>query len=234
MCCKALGFQIKDFEYSEDNKNKQFAIPGRKFYENPNLWTFIFEKSRIKKCFDFFMEYEGKLYNDMNILEKIVAVHSDVDNWNKIKTILKKHFESIKDEEIKSMDFDQLLLASALNNDFKRFKDLIETFNDIKPLYGTFGNAGNGDAFIEIVRCGKIKNITEMIEVYKADPSINDNLALLIALRHFRYDIALLLVKNGADYHTRNDVCLKLAKRISEKIPKYQEKYNKQFINLFM
>lgn len=232
--CKALGFNIKDFEFTKDdeNYNKYFAIPGKRFYENSNLWSFIFEKSNITGCFNFFMEYEGKLYNDMSILEKIVSVHTK-SNWPGIKKILKTHFKFLEDEKEKSIDFDRLLLSLVVNDGFKRFKELIKIFKDIKPLHGTFGNVGNGDGFIEIVRNEKIKYIKEMINVYKVDVNINNTLALLIALKHFRYDIALLLVENGADYHIKNDLCLKLAQRTSEKIPKYQEKHKRKFINLF-
>lgn len=228
---KTKGIDIKEFDYIEDKTTEEYIgshpsiVHGRRFYENPYLWTMVLDLK-----LDDIAEY---LYNMKSIEGDLILVKAALNTQTESSLIPLKMVEryiaytnSLTDEERIAKDIyiessiDSILenlAATQRMNWFQKVVDLAIS-NHIEPRYTSFGNAGNGMAlYYACTDAYLAKPHGDEFAYYLlklgADPKLNDSLPFCMACKYAAYTLAIQMLDSGANMHTKNDVGLKMIQR---------------------
>lgn len=229
---KTKGIDIKEFDYKEGHTTEEYIgnhptiVHGRRFYENPYLWTMVLDTKM-----DDIAEY---LYNSKSIKsDDLVLVKAALNTQNDSSPIPMKmvkryidYVHSLTDEEREEKEIyldvsiDSILEHLAANHRIEWFKQVVRLAvnHHIDPRYVTFGNAGNGMAlyyactedYLAEPNGGEFANYLLKLG---AEPILNESLAFCMACKHAAYSLAVKMLDNGADLHAKNDLGLKMIHR---------------------
>lgn len=222
---KSNKIDIQKYDYIEgktkkENMEKYPIIENKRYYINPFLWKEIIKLNKnIKEIIDYIIKDEDNLgikNNYQIIAEFLLDDHKEYDD--KILELVNTYIQSEDNEDIKSINFDTILVSLLDNERYDRFKQLVENFkNNIKPLNGSFGNTGKDLGLQLVIKSGNLENVKEMVDIYNADVNLNNSLCLLYAIKQDFYRIAKFLINKGYDYENHKEVILKLIQRNEKK-----------------
>jgi hypothetical protein len=146
----------------------------------------------------------------------------------------------VKENEPENIDdvVDQVIVAIAESG---RYSILLETLvfinsNDVKPKWGNWGNAGNGDALLYSISAEDSRIAVKLLEL-GADPAKNDSLAFAKACKNAKYRVANMMIDKGVNIHTKNDLALRMIERNDSNnvpIPKEEKEYRLIIIEKFI
>ena len=232
---KAKGVDIKEFDYVEGRTTEEYVmahptiVHGRRFYQNPYLWTMCLDA----KMNDI-VEY---LYNTKEAEGDLVLVKAALNTQNESSKIpmdmMKRYItytNSLTDEEKKERgidleyDIDSVLENLAANHKVEWFKQVVRLAvnSSIEPRYITFGNAGNGMALYYACTEGYLtepngEEFANYLLKLGAEPILNESLSFCMACKHAAYTLAVKMLDDGADLHAKNDLGLKMIMRNDNK-----------------
>lgn len=228
---KTKGVDIKEFDYVEGKTTEEYIgshptiVHGRRFYENPYLWTMVLD-TKMDDIADY-------LYSMENIQGDLILVKAALNTQNESSPIPMKmvkryidYVKSLADEERKDEDInldvsvDSILEHLAANHRIEWFKQVVRLAvnNHIDPRYVTFGNAGNGMALYYACTEAYLaepdgEEFANYLLKLGAEPVLNDSIAYCMACKHAAYSLAVKMLDNGADLHAKNDLGLKMIQR---------------------
>ena len=135
-------------------------------------------------------------------------------------------------DEEKSRIIDSVLLSILSTNDTAYFGKICKYAedNNIKPMFGTFGNVGNGDGLVGVAKLDNSSKLLAKLLDCGADPSKCNSISLPIAIKHGNYEDAMRLIDHGADIHANNDLAFKTLLKNDEK--RFCKKGEEMFHNL--
>ena len=238
---KTKGVDIKEFDYVEGKTSEEYIgshptiVHGRRFYENPYLWTMMLDTKM-----DDIAEY---LYSMESIKGDLILVKAALNTQNESSPIPMKmvkryidYVNALADEERKDEDInldvsiDSILEHLAANHRIEWFKQVVRLAvnHHIEPRYITFGNAGNGmalyyactEAYLYEPNGDEFANYLLKLG---AEPILNESIAYCMACKHAAYSLAVKMLDNGADLHAKNDLGLKMIQRNDNKDIKLSE-----------
>ena len=227
---KSKKINIKDFDYVEGKTTDDFMadhpmiIHGRRFYENPYLWTAVMDM-KLNDVVDYLYSLEDLVADTMII--KAAIQTQDMQSKVPMKLIERylDHADKvgvrIGDEEDESkidteFDIDSILENLASIGRMEWFQKVVElaTEHNTKPRYGCFANAGNGMSLYYSVTDVCTMKYGDKFAYYLidegADVSLNDSITFCLACKYGRYQLAVEMLDHGADLHAKNDLGLKM------------------------
>ena len=97
-----------------------------------------------------------------------------------------------------------------------------------------YGNIANGGAIIESASNGYTR-ILEVLLGNGGTASIRDNMPLLVSIKNAHYTCSLMLLRNGADIHSKNDLPYKTFLRNEDRriCPKGEELSHNKLLSMF-
>ena len=241
---KSKGIDIKDYDYingkTDDKKvidrDKPFVMYGRRFYQNPYLWSRIMELNYTKII--------DSILNQPDFIPDILVVRACLgcgNKDNKYPIIVMNSFldhtinESDKQELIDTVDC--VFCSVVESGRFEVFEKILQFINycKVEPKYKTWGNAGNGDALYYSIDADDSRIALRLMQL-GADPSLNDSMAFVKACKKAKYRIANVMIDKGIDIHTKNDLALRMIERNDSNniVPKDEKEYRLSIINKFI
>lgn len=216
---KVRGINYKIYDYIEGRTSENFmknhptVIEFRRYYQNPFFWKILLDDKKFKLGLDYFFEEYGK-YADKVIINSIIP-SINKDNKHYIYPLIKNQLQNTEDKEI---DADSYLMSTIIEEKPELFDDILNIILelDIKPLFGSFGNIANCQGLLELAKNGNKNFIIKLIN-FGINPSLDDSMSYIMALKHGFYEIGLLLKNAGANIFTRNNLGLKMIQRNDEK-----------------
>ena len=244
---KSKTIDVKNFDYVEGKTTEEFIadhpmiIHGRRFYENPYLWTMVMDAG-IKEAVEY-------LYNNKELLKDTQLVKAALQVKNEKSKlplkVLRTHLEYITSEEFKSLHkndestnlseeeqekniemiissiVDEILTSLVAAKHIEWFKIAIEIANEfnIKPLDKTFANAGKGMALYYstseqyLSQPDRDTSFAFYLLENGANPSYMNSIAYWMACKYAAYSLARAMILKGANLHAQNDIGLKLIAR---------------------
>lgn len=239
---KTHNIDIKDYDYVEDKTTDKYksdhplVMYGRRFYENPYLWTRMLDE-KIYDAIDFILDVE-EFVIDLTVVRACLQTQNRETDYPAV--VIKRHLEDMtkldKSEAEDELDViidcisevDKLdLLKEILNYSIEELK--------LEPKYNQWGDATNGSALYNA--CDHdTTDLAEYLVSLGIDASRNDSMAFAKACKKGHYRLALMLLDRGADLHTKNDLAMKMIERNDRKgtVPRNEENYRKALIDRFI
>lgn len=229
---KARKINIKDFDYienettDEDIAKTPSIVKYKRWWENQVLWGILF-KNKMNDIIKYFI--------DEHIMSTDIIKASIVTKYDKKFTsrLIELYIDTndFTDEE-KSRIIDSVLLSILSTNDTAYFGKICKYAedNNIKPMFGTFGNVGNGDGLVGVAKLDNGSKLLAKLLDCGADPSKCNSISLPIAIKHGNYEDAMRLIDHGADIHANNDLAFKTLLKNDEK--RFCKKGEEMFHNL--
>lgn len=220
MYLKTKDIDLKDFDYTTDDQSKMndpeyrynhpYKKLGKRYYENPFLWKWIFDHD-----YAIAIDYMKSFMNQYLNLDIILAIISSSTNDNILLDILHIYIDNNKGN---GLDYDKIIHTITITNRNKALyyiMDYLNNHKNIKPKYGTWGNGSNGLTFIEAIKIGNKKILDLLIDNGSIDISSDDGWCYIMALKYGRYDIAKKIIDKNKkiDIHMKNDLGLKMIQR---------------------
>lgn len=248
----AKGLKVAEFDYVEGKTTEGYVTDhptvyhGRRFYENPYLWATILDMD-FTEAINYLYGLKELVYDTVVIKGALTTRNIDskiplkmVERYIKVAKSdldpIDSEFEVTKnvEEETKAIqqNVDSILeyLASLGNEDwFKKVVAMAET-NGVEPLYGGYGNAGNGMALYASTTEGVLignpngDSFANYLLDNGAKPASYDSLPFCMACKHRAYSLAVRMLDSGADIHTKGDLGLRMVKRNDSNGIKLSEK----------
>ena len=204
---KAHDIDIKDYKYSK-TKNI-YGLPNTEPISNPYLWMKVVD-DRLSEAIEYLTNIEPELVNQNIVCGMIQAIH----NKDLITDNLFKKLVEIIYRNDKKCNFDMLSFASIEVKKVDYLQIILDfmTEKKIKFQFDTFGNINRGVGLTEAAKKGD-KELVKFLLDNGASIDLNDGFSFLSAMKYGCYEVAMLLVKHGADPHMKNDLGFKLIQR---------------------
>lgn len=204
---KSHDIDIKDFKYSK--KNNIYGLPNTEPISNPYLWKKVVD-DRLVDGLEYLINAGHSLVNE-NIVSGMIGANHNADIIT--DKIFGKLVETIYINN-KKCNFDLLSFACITIKKVSYLKIIMDFMNEnkIKFQYDTFGNINRGVGLTEAAKTGD-KELVKFLLDNGASIDLNDGFSFLSAMKHGCYEVAILLVKHGADPHMKNDLGFKLIQR---------------------
>lgn len=244
---KSKNIDVKNFDYVDGKTTEEFMtdhpmiMHGRRFYENPYLWTMIADAG-LKEAVEY-LYHDKKLLKDTQLIKAALQIKDDKSKLP-LKA-LKTHLEYITSEEFKNLHkntesnalseeeeitrienvqssiVDEILSSLVMVHHIEWFKKTVEMAKEfnIKPLDKTFANAGLGMALYYatteqyLSQPNRDTSFAYYLLENGANPSYMNSIAYWMACKYAAYSLARAMVLKGADLHAQNDIGLKLIAR---------------------
>lgn len=222
---KTKGIQVKDFDYVEGKTKESYLVDhpmvvyGRRFYENPYLWKAVFDLG-LDDAIAYLYRLDS-MVDDIVVIKGALATENPTTKvpMKMVVRYIQSSSERFKDdpEEWKGVEekVDSILEHLAAIGKPVWFKATVKAAeaNGVKPLHGSFGNAGKGMALYssttkEVLTGPSTDQFATYLLELGADPSLNDSLPFCMACKHRAYSLALRMVEKGADLHAKKNLGL--------------------------
>lgn len=238
---KSKGIDIKEFDYVEGRTTEEYMsnhntiVHGRRFYENPYLWTMALDMKM-----DDITEYLSRVPSIESDLTIVKAALTTSNESSSIPMKMAKRYidyaNSLSEEDRKNKgidleyDIDSILENLASTHRIEWFKQVVRLAvnHHIEPRYLSFGNAGNGMALY--YACTEMyltspsgEDFANYLLSIGAEPILNDSIAFCMACKHAAYNLAVKMLDKGADLHAKGDLGLKMVARNDNKGIKLSE-----------
>ncbi len=238
---KSKGVDIKEFDYVEGRTTEEYMsnhhtiVHGRRFYENPYLWTMVLDMKM-----DDIAEYLSNVSSIEGDLTIVKAALTTLNENSSIPMKMAKRYidyaNSLSEDDLKDKgidleyDIDSILENLASIHRIEWFKQVVRLAvnHHIEPRYLSFGNAGNGMALYYACTEMYLNNpsgedFANYLLSIGAEPILNESIAFCMACKHAAYNLAVKMLDKGADLHAKGDLGLKMVARNDNKGIKLSE-----------
>lgn len=211
------GVDISQYKYNTDNPEKTpLARKDKIPLQIPELWMETVTKGALRAI--------TYLIQETNYLtvEIAAAIISAEDTYNIIgKSLLKKLIAKLlrlfPDQSRINID---TLGQAAINSDkFEYLKTICDFANikHIEPLFGNYGNIGNGMGLSSAAKTGNLDMVKYLIEL-GADPNKDDQWCIANAMKHHSFTIVEYLLEHGGSLEVRPNLLKKLIDKAEHEI----------------
>ena len=242
--------EIELEKYAKPKPDEEINYPkeaGREWYQNTNLWQWVFTNPELKEAQSYLLDKYFDTYIDTKLftLALFPLVQEGKLKAKKVMELFKRAVKLKKDYDI--LDYESILYHSIgqkrslfrqLLSYYKKNKLVLKTTHTdegIQPRPHTdYGNIEEGAAIINCASKGYIQILRLLLD-NGGDANARENTPLLVAVKNGNYSCALLLLQHGADIHAKGDLVYKTFLRNEDRrwCPKGEEQSHNTLLYLF-
>lgn len=211
---RSKDIDINKYKYREENN--MYGIEGVIPIKNPYLWNHMLNEN-ITEPLELLLNYKQELVNP-RLVNAILTSQPDfkVNDCNISKSKIIALLDILKEKEALENNVENLLI-SLISKGYDRVVKIILSYikkNDIEiKENGSFMR----ESLAEASKSGNMELVKLIMDSYPNAIKKSDDWPYLNAIKRGFYEMALYFLKNGNNYHAKNDLGYKLLERNDKK-----------------